>query len=152
MFHNPLRSLDTSTHPYSITLSATLWNTRYCLSLLSSSSSSSPFVCIMLWLTLAPPKKWQGCYLKVFCFCGSVEYPTWGFSNSGNDLLRHSESSHTFSLPNFSLNSLPWHYVSQYFEDLIHLHTYYIYAHLYDYLNFYITYKMPSTIHVLGLN
>jgi len=152
MFHNPLRSLDASTHPYSVTLLAMLQDARYCLSLLSSSFSSSLFICIMLWLTLAPPKKWQDHHSKVFCFCGSVEYPIWGFSNSGNDLSRHSESSHTFSPPNFSLNSLPRHYVFQYFEDLIHLYTYYIYVHLYNHLNFYITYKTPSTTCVLGLN
>jgi len=152
MFHNPLRSLDTSTHPYSIMLPAMLRDARYCLSLLSSSSSSPLFICIMLWLTLAPPKKRRGCHSKVFCFCGSVEYPTQGFSNSSNDLSRHSKSSHTFPPLNFSLNSLPRHYVSQYFEDLIHLHAYYIYVHLYDYLNFYITYKTPSTTCLLGLN
>ena len=152
MFYNPLRSLDASTYSYSVMLPAMLRDARYCSSLLSPFSSSSLFICIILWLTLAPPKKWQGHYSKVFCFCGSVEYPTRRFSNSSNDLSRHSESSHTFPPPNFSLNSLPRHYISQYFEDLIHLHTYYIYVHLYNYLNFYITYKTPSTTRILGLN
>ena len=115
--HNPLRSLDASTYPYSVTLLAMLQDTRYCSSLLSSSSSSSLFFCIILWLILAPPKKWQGHHSKVFCVCGSMEYPTWRFSNSSNDLSRHSKSSHTFPLLNFSLNSLPQHYVSQYFKD-----------------------------------